>query len=109
MNLQKDFRQNPIESYKLLCHLEEVEIKQGLKKRDLKIKMVCLNPGVGFYFVREENGSPHSLILTSGTLSPMKSFESELMIDFPIQFDNSHVIDTKTQVKLEVVLFNLLV
>jgi len=72
-----------------------------LISKDLKVKMLCLNPGVGFSFARENYGKPHSLILTSGTLSPLKSFESELMIDFPIQFDNSHVIDTKTQVKIK--------
>jgi len=49
--------------------------------------------------VRGEFAKPHSIILTSGTLSPMKSFESELMLDFPVKLDNGHVINTKTQVR----------
>jgi len=62
--------------------------------------MLNLNPALGFNFSRNEAEKPHNIILTSGTLSPLKSFESELMIEFPIKFENGHVINTKTQVKL---------
>ena len=33
-----------------------------------------------------------SVVLTSGTLSPMKSFASELGVEFPIQLEANHVI-----------------
>ena len=33
-----------------------------------------------------------SIILTSGTLSPMSSFSSELGVTFPIQLEANHVI-----------------
>lgn len=36
-----------------------------------------------------------SLILTSGTLSPMKSFSSELGIDFAVTLENGHVIGSR--------------
>jgi regulator of telomere elongation helicase 1 len=36
---------------------------------------------------------PRCVILTSGTLSPMKSFEQELLMEFPIRIENKHVID----------------
>ena len=36
-----------------------------------------------------------SLLLTSGTLSPLDAFSSELQIQFPIQLRNPHVIDSK--------------
>ena len=36
-----------------------------------------------------------SVILTSGTLSPMDSFQSELGVPFPIQLEASHVISAK--------------
>jgi len=65
--------------------------------KDLKVTLICLNPGLAFSFVRN-HAKPHSFILTSGTLSPVESFESELMLDFPIKFENSHVINTRTQV-----------
>lgn len=36
-----------------------------------------------------------SIVLTSGTLSPMASFSSELNVEFPIQLEANHVIDKK--------------
>ncbi len=70
--------------------------------KDLKISLLCLNPGIAFSFLRDENQQkPHSLLLTSGTLTPLKSFESELMLHFPIQLINKHVINTKVQVNLD--------
>ncbi|XP_036393314.1 Fanconi anemia group J protein [Megalops cyprinoides] len=49
----------------------------------------CLNPAVAFSDLSE---SVHSIILTSGTLSPMGSFSSELGVKFSIQLEASHVI-----------------
>ena len=34
----------------------------------------------------------HSIILTSGTLSPMSSFSSELGVVFPIKLEANHVV-----------------
>lgn len=39
----------------------------------------------------------HSIVLTSGTLSPMDSFSSELGVKFSIQLEANHVIK-KSQV-----------
>lgn len=33
-----------------------------------------------------------SILLTSGTLSPMASFAAELQLEFPITLENPHVI-----------------
>ena len=33
-----------------------------------------------------------TIVLTSGTLSPMKSFASELGVEFPISLEANHVI-----------------
>ncbi|XP_041918787.1 Fanconi anemia group J protein isoform X2 [Alosa sapidissima] len=49
----------------------------------------CLNPAVAF---SDLSGSVRSIVLTSGTLSPMDSFSSELGVSFPIQLEASHVI-----------------
>ncbi len=43
---------------------------------------------------------PLSVVLTSGTLTPFKSFGSELQLEFPIELINKHVIDTKSRVNL---------
>jgi len=57
----------------------------------LKIKLACLNPGVGFTNLAIQK--PLSFLLTSGTLTPLESFESELMTKFPIKLINNHVIN----------------
>ncbi|XP_062407727.1 Fanconi anemia group J protein [Sardina pilchardus] len=49
----------------------------------------CLSPAVAF---SDLSGSVRSIVLTSGTLSPMDSFSSELGASFPIQLEASHVI-----------------
>ncbi|XP_074641917.1 Fanconi anemia group J protein homolog [Tubulanus polymorphus] len=48
----------------------------------------CLSPAVAF----SDLASARSIILTSGTLSPMQSFQSELGLSFPLQLEASHVI-----------------
>ena len=42
--------------------------------------------------------SSHSVILTSGTLSPLDSFASELGTDFKVQLEAPHVVDMAKQV-----------
>ncbi|XP_069948696.1 Fanconi anemia group J protein homolog isoform X4 [Cherax quadricarinatus] len=54
------------------------------------INFWCLNPAVAFLSVGFET---RSIILTSGTLSPMNSFQSELGVPFKIQLEANHVID----------------
>jgi len=67
---------------------------------DFYFSLWCLNPAVGFSFMKEQK--PLSVILTSGTLTPFNSFESELQLEFPIQLINKHVIDTKSRVNPEI-------
>uniref|UniRef100_A0A8C7XD98 BRCA1 interacting helicase 1 n=1 Tax=Oryzias sinensis TaxID=183150 RepID=A0A8C7XD98_9TELE len=54
----------------------------------------CLNPAVAF---SDLSGTVRSIVLTSGTLSPMGSFSSELGVKFSIQLEANHVIN-KSQV-----------
>ncbi|KAL4601857.1 hypothetical protein ACB092_10G012300 [Castanea dentata] len=50
----------------------------------------CFNPGIAFEeFHKLDVGS---IILTSGTLSPMDSFALELKLEFPVRLENPHVI-----------------
>nr|QZX63216.1 fanconi anemia group J protein [Halisarca dujardinii] len=48
----------------------------------------CMNPAVAF----SDLSSARSLILTSGTLSPMRSFTSELGVPFAHQLEANHVV-----------------
>jgi regulator of telomere elongation helicase 1 len=53
----------------------------------------CFNAGVGFKSLKSLH--PRSVILTSGTLSPLKSFEAELQMDFKNKLENPHVISPR--------------
>ncbi|KAF9921512.1 Fanconi anemia group J protein [Linnemannia zychae] len=65
---------------------------QVAKKREFKFW--CLNPGVIFGPL---SSAARSVILTSGTLSPMDSFASELQTRFAVQLEAGHVVQ-KSQV-----------
>ncbi len=54
------------------------------------------------------SGSVRSIVLTSGTLSPMSSFSSELGIKFSIQLEANHVIN-KSQVTVTYFNINIFV
>ena len=58
----------------------------------LKINFWCMNPAVCFGDIKDDI---RSVVLTSGTLSPMASFGSELAVDFKQTFEGAHVVDDK--------------
>ncbi|XP_051719265.1 Fanconi anemia group J protein isoform X2 [Ctenopharyngodon idella] len=70
--------------------------RQGTRTKTLvhTLSFWCLNPAVAF---SDLSDSVRSIVLTSGTLSPMGSFSSELGIKFSIQLEANHVI-SKSQV-----------
>ncbi|XP_071712250.1 regulator of telomere elongation helicase 1 homolog [Rutidosis leptorrhynchoides] len=74
-------------------HVQEVEVKSPDTFKAKKSRIFswwCFNPGVAMEeFARKGVGS---VILTSGTLSPMDSFAEELKLKFPIRLENPHVI-----------------
>ncbi|KAF0690279.1 Aste57867_18305 [Aphanomyces stellatus] len=57
----------------------------------------CLHAGVAFADI---TSTSRSVILTSGTLSPMTSFAGELGTTFPITLEANHVINMQKQVWL---------
>ena len=52
----------------------------------------CFNAGIGFKQIQKLQ--PRSIILTSGTLSPLPSFEAELQLEFKQKLENPHVISS---------------
>lgn len=55
----------------------------------ITLQIYCLNPAVALVDVRDKL---HSLVVASGTLSPMKSFQCELDIPFPFSLSLNHVV-----------------
>ncbi|KAG7014088.1 Regulator of telomere elongation helicase 1, partial [Cucurbita argyrosperma subsp. argyrosperma] len=76
-------------------HVQENEASaiDGLKgKASRTLSWWCFNPGMALEaFPKMEVGS---IILTSGTLSPLDSFAQELKLDFPVRLENPHVISS---------------
>jgi fanconi anemia group J protein len=57
-------------------------------KVELGLNFWCMNPAIGFADLE----IARSVIVTSGTLSPMTSFQSELGAKFPHSLSTDHVI-----------------
>ncbi|XP_065337159.1 Fanconi anemia group J protein homolog isoform X2 [Cloeon dipterum] len=55
---------------------------------ELGLNLWCMNPAIGFADLQDAR----SVIVTSGTLSPMTSFQSELGAKFPHSLSTDHVI-----------------
>ncbi|KAI3786063.1 hypothetical protein L1987_45190 [Smallanthus sonchifolius] len=74
-------------------HVQEVEVNSPDTFKAKKSRIFswwCFNPGVAMEeFAKKDAGS---IILTSGTLSPMDSFAEELKLKFPVHLENPHVI-----------------
>ena len=60
----------------------------------------CIDPSVGFD--RLKKLGVKNIVLASGTLSPLSSWESELKTNFDQKLSNKHVIDS-SQVMLNIV------
>lgn len=55
------------------------------------LSLICFSPKPGFDEITHL--FPRTIIMTSGTLSPMNSFAEELGHEFPVQLENEHVAD----------------
>jgi hypothetical protein len=72
-----------------------------LKKRSHRVLgFWCFNAGLGFQKLKEL--CPKSIILTSGTMSPLDVFQHELMTPFKVRIQNTHVVK-KEQTKVSVI------
>ncbi|CAK77033.1 unnamed protein product (macronuclear) [Paramecium tetraurelia] len=82
--------QNEFNQYKLSFILDQ--------SNQLSINMWCLEPSLAFS--RLFSKSIYSILLTSGTLSPMPSWACELRIPFEVQLVNEHIIDLNKNLRV---------
>ncbi len=68
---------------------------QGRPLVDFQVKFLCLSPAVGFSVLSSQ---AHSIILSSGTLCPLETYQAELGTKFDITLEAPHAIDTTKQV-----------
>ncbi|XP_047959212.1 regulator of telomere elongation helicase 1 homolog [Salvia hispanica] len=74
-------------------HVQEVEASSNDSfkgKTSRTLSWWCFNPGIAMEEFTKLG--VRSIILTSGTLSPMDSFAEELKLEFPVRLENPHVI-----------------
>ncbi|NWR64713.1 RTEL1 helicase, partial [Bucorvus abyssinicus] len=87
--------------YKVHIHLDNSSQKKkqrtdlwnssSAKKQGKTLSYWCFSPGYSMHeLVRQ---GVRTIILTSGTLSPLSSFTTEMQIPFPVCLENPHVID----------------
>ncbi|CAM9111560.1 unnamed protein product [Discosporangium mesarthrocarpum] len=67
----------------------------GNSMMQTKLCFWCMSAGVCFSKINSLQ--VHSLVLSSGTLSPLDSFAGELRIDFEVRLEAPHVIDVSKQ------------
>lgn len=65
-----------------------MKFKNQQRERIFQFKV--LNPAICFRQIK--NQGPRSIILTSGTLTPLEEFESELQTEFKFKLVNEHII-----------------
>ena len=87
----------PFDTHYRLVLRETLDARTGAVS--LSLMFWCLYPGVAFAPLR----ACHSVLLCSGTLSPMDSFSSELGFDFSLRFSGAPVVDVPEQVRLLVI------
>lgn len=66
------------------------------------LHLMCLCPEVVF----GELLNARSIILASGTLSPLETFQSELGVDFPFIVKGWHVVPRQNVSEGEIIVFN---
>ncbi|XP_023215127.1 Fanconi anemia group J protein homolog isoform X2 [Centruroides sculpturatus] len=69
-------------------------VSKNSKGWTYSLKIWCLNPAVAFSKFKDEI---HSIVVSSGTLSPMMTFQSELEVEFPISLEANHIV-SKSQI-----------
>ncbi|KAL7399549.1 hypothetical protein ABVT39_026292 [Epinephelus coioides] len=78
-------------SYQKKTQSTDVWASSSSKKQGNILSYWCFSPGFSMQDLVNQGVS--CIILTSGTLSPLTSFTSEMRIKFPVSLENSHVIE----------------
>ena len=81
-------------------HVSKVDCKFGGGK-DTQFNLWCFHPGFSLASLVKCN--IRTMVLTSGTLKPMDSFQAELSAEFSVTLQNDHVIDAKKQINFQVI------
>lgn len=84
-----------IDDYRVVVELKQIRNQARGRVSftdELWLNMWCMNPAASFTDLKK---MARSVILTSGTLSPMASFSSELDCQFDVILETDHVVDPR--------------
>lgn len=95
----EDWFETEINHFRLMLQAQPSQTKIG-SYDDFKLELRCLVPWLTFDQIQQY--SPRSIIFTSGTMSPLDSWEVDLKIKAPVRLVNSHVI-SEDQIRLNIV------
>lgn len=89
---QKPPNKSRFDKYLTECYLPpyrgEHHIQRSVKWVP-QLRLLCMNPACAFKPIAD---SARSVVVASGTLSPMESFQSELGVEFPVELSTDHVV-----------------
>ena len=77
-------------------HYQAFFVSTKADQRNCKVSIACLNPGICIEEILSEK--PHNILLTSGTLTPFESYESDFGIPFDVKFNCDHIINKDKQI-----------
>lgn len=83
-------------SFKSYQNKQPVGASSSVGARRRVLNYWCFSTGLAVEEIK--NLGVRSIILTSGTLSPMASFKEDLRLPFPIELENPHVIREREQI-----------
>lgn len=102
ISTSKEFKDKVLKCYKVHVKLEQPPKKtsdnwlakaMAAKKAYRVLSYWCFSPGFGMNMLM--NQGIRSLILTSGTLAPLKPLISELELKVQVQLENPHIVNNK--------------
>ncbi|CAA7409948.1 unnamed protein product [Spirodela intermedia] len=97
----RDGGKSHAEFYRFHVQESQQNVSDSMKGKSSRIlSWWCFNPGIAMKEFERLN--VRSVIMTSGTLSPLDSFALEMSLEFPIRLENPHVV-SRSQVWVGVV------
>ena len=93
--LLKNLKESRLDN-SIINFITKFRINLKINNETIFINLICLSANFSFNRIQELN--PLSIIITSGTLSPLKNFKTEIGINFFYSLKNDHVVDIKKNV-----------
>jgi hypothetical protein len=90
-NTGNSIRKTNVEDYRVFLKEDAPQRGASAKKNPRILNYWCFSPGAAMEDLKALG--VRSLILTSGTLSPMEAFKEDMKVPFAVELENPHVID----------------